>query len=352
MNEIVISTPKGKRRIGPGNSTFIVAEMSGNHNQSFDNALKIIDAAAESGVDAIKLQTYTPETMTIDCNNKYFQVNVNEAWRGKSLYKLYQEAYTPWEWQPKLKDYAESKGILLFSTPFDESAVDFLEKMNVSLYKIASFELGHTPLLKKVGSTNKPVIISRGLASIEEINLAVKTLREEGCPAIIILHCVSSYPATTEQMNISTIQNISKRFDVVSGLSDHTLGLTASITAVSLGASVVEKHFTLSRVEGGPDASFSLEPSEMKELVNSIREVEKAIGKPTYDIGEKEKENLIFKRSIFAVKDIKNGEKFTDLNIKIIRPGYGIEPKYYEHLLGKISNRDIEMGTPIKMGDL
>lgn len=347
MNEIVIKTPKGERKLGPGNPTFIVAEMSGNHNHSFDKALRIIDAAAESGVDAIKLQTYTPDTMTINCDNKFFRVEVNESWKGKNLYQLYQEAHTPWEWHSKLKEYAESKGVLLFSTPFDESAVDFLENMNVQIYKIASFELGHIPLLKKIGSTKKTVIISRGLASIEEINLAVDTLKGAGCPSLIILHCVSSYPAKPEQMNLSTIKDISKRFDVVSGLSDHTLGITAAIAAVALGASVIEKHFTLLRAEGGPDASFSLEPSEMKELVNSIREVEKAIGKPTYDIGEKEKENLIFKRSIFAVEDIKKGETFTNLNIRIIRPGYGLEPKYYESLIGKISNMDIKKGNPI-----
>lgn len=347
MKELVIKTAKGERKIGKGNPVFIIAEMSGNHNHSLERAKEIVDAAAQSGADAIKLQTYTPDTMTIDCDKEYFQVKVNKAWKGKTLYNLYKEAYTPWEWHSELKKHAESKGLIFFSTPFDETAVDFLEKLNVQLYKVASFEINHIPLLKKIGQTRKPVILSRGLASEDEISIAIKTLKEFGCPEIMVLHCVSSYPAKPEQMNLSTIPDIEKRFNVLSGLSDHTLGINTSISAVALGASLIEKHFTLSRNDGGPDAEFSLEPKELKNLVESIREVEKAIGTPTYKIGDKEKENLVFKRSIFVVEDIHIGGVFTEKNIRIIRPGNGLSPAKYEKVLGKRSKKDLKRGTPL-----
>lgn len=337
----------GKRTIGSGHPVFIIAEMSGNHNQSFERALKLVDVAVEAGVDAIKLQTYTADTLTINCDNNFFQVKVNDAWKGNTLYKLYQQACTPWDWQPKLKEYAESKGVLLFSTPFDETAVDFLEKMGVQLYKVASFETGHIPLLKKIGQTGKPAIISRGLASAEEVDLAVKTLKDAGAPSIAVLHCISSYPALPEQMNLKTIPGLKKKFDVIPGLSDHTLGLTVPIAAVALGARIIEKHYTLSRAEGGPDAAFSLEPQELKEMVKAIRETEKALGTPTYAPGEKEKGYLSFKQSIFVTEDIKKKEVFTSKNIRIIRPGYGLEPKYYENILGKHANQDIKRGTPL-----
>jgi pseudaminic acid synthase len=338
--------------IGPGEPTFIIAEMSGNHNQNFEKAKKIIDKAAEAGADAIKLQTYTADTMTIDCDNKYFQVNVNDKWKGRTLYDLYQWAYTPWDWQPKLKKYAESKGLIFFSTPFDETAVDFLEEIDVELYKVASFEINHIPLLKKIAYTKKPVIISRGLSSEEDIHLAVKTLKDNGCPVIAVLHCVSSYPACPEQMNLKTISDISKRFDVISGLSDHSLTTEISIASVALGASILEKHVTLSRKEGGPDAAFSLEPDELKELVRSVRTVEKSLGKITYKISEKEKENIVFRRSIFVVKNIKKGEEFDKENIRVIRPGYGMHPKFYEETIGKKAKRNLKKGTPLKKEDI
>jgi len=345
---ILIKTKSGHREIGPGKPVFIVAEMSGNHNQSFEKAIELIDAAAKSGVDAIKIQTYTPDTLTIDCDNEYFQVKVNESWKGKKLYDLYKEAYTPWDWQPRLKEYAESKGIIFFSTPFDETAVDFLEEMNVPLYKVASFEIGHLQLLKKIGKTKKPVILSRGLASVEEIELAIKTLKESGSEQIAVLQCVSSYPAKPEQMNLLTIKDIGERFGVISGLSDHSLGNLVSLISIGVGASIIEKHFTISRKEKGPDSEFSLEPKELEELVKLIREGEKAIGKPSYETDKKESENLIFKRSIFAVKDIKKGEKISLESIKVIRPGYGIAPKYFEEIIGKNAKNDIKRGTPIK----
>lgn len=350
MHKFKIKTPKGERLIGQGEPCFIIAEMSGNHNHDFERAKKIIDAAVESGVDAIKLQTYTPDTITIDCDNDYFQVKVNDAWAGNTLYKLYEMAHTPWEWQAQLKKYAEDKGVLFFSTPYDETAVDFLEDLNVSLYKVASFETGDLELLKKIGSTKKPVIISRGMTSEKALGLAIKTLKNSGAPQVAVLHCVSSYPAKPEQMNLATVSDIAKKFGVVSGLSDHSLGITAAIASVAIGASVIEKHFTLKRSEGGPDAAFSLEPEEMKQLVQSVREVEVAIGKPNYKVGKKEAENLVFRRSIFVVKDIKKGEKFTRENIRVIRPGYGLEPKELLKVLNKKAKKDIKRGFPVSWG--
>lgn len=347
MTPITIKTPRGERTIGPGFPIFIVAEMSGNHNQDYDRALKIIDAAIEAGVDAIKIQTFRPETITLDSNKEYFQVKVNAAWAGQTLFNLYQKVVTPWEWQPKLKAYAEARGVLLFSTPFDDAAVDYLERMDVAIYKIASFETGDLELLKKIGQTKKPVIMSRGLSTTEDIELAIRTLKEAGTPSIAILQCVSSYPATPDQMNLATIPDIAKRFDVVSGLSDHTLGITAAITSVALGAHIIEKHFTLQRADGGPDAAFSLEPQEMKLLIQTVREAESAIGTPTYTPGAKESENLIFRRSLFVVQDIKKGEAFNMQNIRSIRPGHGLEPKYLERVIGKIATQDLERGTPL-----
>src|SRR3989338_2304610 len=347
MQYIEIKTPKGKRKIGPGQPVFIVAKMSGNHNQSFARARKIIDAAASAGADAVKLQTYTADTLTINSNKKWFQVKVNDAWKGQSLYSLYKKAYTPWDWQPKLKKYAEQKGMVVFSTPFDSTAVDFLEKMNVALYKVASFEIGDIALLKRIGRTKKPVIISRGLASLDDIKLAIKTLKANGAPAVAVLHCVSSYPAAPEQMNLATIPDIAKKFKVVAGLSDHTLGITMPIAAVALGAGIIEKHFTLKRAEGGPDADFSLEPAEFKQMVLSVRDADKALGKPTYQEGKKEAANIVFRRSLFVVQGIKRGENFTVQNVRSIRPGYGLAPKYYEQIIGKIAASDISSGTPL-----
>jgi len=349
MKEFSIKTPKGTRKIGPGYPVFIIAEMSGNHNHNFKKALKIIDAAAKAGVDAIKLQTYTADTITIDCDNRYFQVKVNKAWKGQTLYSLYKKAYTPWEWQPKLKKYAESKGLICFSTPFDPTAVDFLEKMDVSLYKVASFEVIDIPLLEQMGKTKKPVIMSRGMASLAELKLAIKTLKNNGTPSIAILHCISSYPAAYEEMHLKTIPDIAKKFRTTVGLSDHSLGSTASVTAVALGASVIERHITLSRKDGGPDASFSLEPGEFRELVQSIRKTEKTLGEPRHGAGLIESGSIVFRKSIFAVKDIKKGEKFTTQNIRVIRPGYGLAPRYLDKVLNKKSKNFIFAGTPLKL---
>ncbi len=347
MRSISINTPKGKRKIGPGQPTFIVAEMSGNHHHNIKKAFEIIDAAAKAGVDAIKLQTLTPDTITINSDNKYFQVKVNEAWKGQTLYSLYQKVYTPWEWQPKLKKYAEKRGLICFSSPFDNTAVDFLEKMKVALYKVASFEVVDIPLLKRIGQTKKPVIMSRGMASLPELKLAVKTLKENGAPEVAILHCVSSYPTKPEEMNLVTIPEISKKLNVITGLSDHSLGILAAIAAVALGASIIEKHLIISRKEGGPDAAFSLEPDEFGQLVKSVRETEKAVGKPSIKAGKGESENIIFRKSLFVVKEVKRGEKFTKNNVRSIRPGYGLPPKYFENILGRCAKTNIKFGTPL-----
>jgi pseudaminic acid synthase len=347
IQPIKINTPKGRRLIGPGQPTFTIAEMSGNHNQDINQAYKIIDAAVAAGVDAIKMQTYTADTITIDCDNKYFQVNVNEAWKGQSLHSLYQKAHTPWEWQAKLKKYGEAKGLVVFSTPFDDTAVDFLEKMKVDLYKVASFEVVDIPLLEKIGKTKKPVIMSRGMSSLPEIKLAIKTLKKNGCPQVMILHCVSGYPVKPEEMNLLTIPDIVKKFKVIAGLSDHTLTATASIAAIALGASVIEKHLIIKRSDGGPDAAFSLEPQELKDMVVAIREVERAIGRPNYKVTKSETENIVFRKSLFAVKDIKRGEKITRSNVRSIRPGYGLAPKYYRQVLGSVAKIDIVRGTPL-----
>ncbi|MFA6405691.1 MAG: pseudaminic acid synthase [Candidatus Paceibacterota bacterium] len=337
----------GKRIIGKNQPVFIVAEMSGNHNRDYKKALKIIDAAAEAGADAVKLQTYTPDTITINSDQEWFKVKTDNLWAGKTLYDLYKWAYTPWEWHAGLKKYAEKRGLIFFSTPFDETAVDFLEKLSVPLYKVASFEIPHIPLLKKIGQTQKPVIISRGLASPQEIRLAIKTLKSSGAPTVAVLHCVSSYPATADQMNLATIADLAKKFKVVSGLSDHSLGTTSSVAGVALGACIIEKHLTLKRSDGGPDAEFSLEPTEFKELVDSIRQVEKAIGRPCYKLTSREKQNIVFRRSLFVVKDIKKGEKFSKENVRCIRPGYGLAPKYLNDVLGSKAKSNIKFGTPL-----
>jgi pseudaminic acid synthase len=336
----------GNRKIGRGQPTFIVAEISGNHNKSYDKALQIIDAAIDAGVDAIKLQTYTPDTLTINSDEKWFKVTEG-PWEGKTLYELYESAYTPWEWQEKLKEHVEARGVLFFSTPFDETAVDFLEDLGTQFYKVASFELTDVVLLKKIAQTKKPVIISRGMASMTEIKLAIKTLYKYGAPQVAVLHCVSAYPASPEDMNLATISDLAKKFKVVSGLSDHTLGNTTSIAAVALGASIIEKHVTFSRLEGGPDSAFSLEPQELKNLVRAIRETELSIGEPKYSISEKEGKSRIFRRSLFVVKDIKKGEKFDKVNLRSIRPGFGMAIKNFDAILGKVASRDIKAGTPM-----
>ena len=334
------------RKIGAGYPVYIVAEMSGNHNQDFDQAVKIIHSMKEAGADAVKLQTYTPDTMTIDCDNDYFKIK-GTIWEGKNLYKLYREAYTPWEWQPKLKNIANDLGLDLFSTPFDDTAVDFLKKMHVPVYKVASFENVDIPLLKKIAVTGKPVIMSTGLANLAEIDEAVRTLRENSCNEIALLKCTSAYPAPPEEMNLRTIPHLSEAFDVPTGLSDHTLGIEVPIAGVSLGACIVEKHFTLSRDMPGPDSAFSLEPDEFKAMVDAIRKVEKALGKVTNELTNKQRESIVFRRSLFVVKDIKAGERFTESNIRNIRPGYGLHTRHMWDILGKRAGRDVKSGTPV-----
>ena len=339
----------GNRKIGKGNPVFIIAEISANHNQSFERAKKLIEAAALAGADAVKLQTYKPETLTIDCDKKPFIVrSYNKNWDGKTLYQLYCDGYMPWEWQPKLKKIAEELGLIFFSTAYDETSVDFLENMHVPAYKIASFELTDVILLSKVAKTKKPVIISRGMGSIEEIKTAVSVLKKNGASCVAVLHCVSSYPAKPEDMNLKTILDIEKRFKVVSGLSDHTLGILTAIASVALGASIIEKHFTLKRSDGGVDSSFSLEPEELKSLVQSVREVEKAIGKVRYSPVGNEVAELRGRRSLFAVEDIKKGEFFTEENICAIRPNFGLAPKFFHNIIGKKAKKDISRGTPLK----
>lgn len=339
----------GKKIIGKGHPCFIIAELSGNHKQDIKRAFQLIDAAASAGVDAVKLQTYTPDTLTINSDKKWFRIGNANTWAGQTLYDLYKTAYTPWDWHPKLFAYAKKKGLIIFSTPFDVSAVDFLESLGNPFYKIASFESNDLELLQRIGKTKKPVLMSRGLASIQDVQLAINTLKKSGCPAIAVLHCISSYPAMLEQMNIATIPDIERKFKILAGLSDHSLGLTASVTAVALGAKVIEKHLTLSRKEGGPDWAFSSEPDEFKQLVDNIRDVERAIGKPTYTSGKREKENIVFRRSLFVVSDVKKGEIFTRNNIRSIRPGYGLMPKYLNKALGKHAKREIERGTPLSL---
>ncbi len=352
LKSFTINTSKHKRIIGLGYPVFIIAEMSANHGHDIKKAYKIIDEAIKAGVDAIKLQTYTPDTITIDSDKEYFQVKVNKAWKGQSLHSLYKKAYTPWKWQPKLKKYAESKGLICFSTPFDNTAVDFLEKMKMPLYKVASFEIVDIPLLKRIGRAKKPVIISRGMSSLSELKLAIKTLKKSGCPAIAILHCISSYPAEYKEMNLKTIPDLAKKFKTVVGISDHSPGITVPISSVALGASIIEKHIILSRKDGGPDAAFSLEPNEFKELVNAIRNTEVALGRPFYGPGTKESENIVFRKSLFVVQNIKKGQKLTQQNIRSIRPGYGLESKYYDQVLGKTARVDLEKGTPLRLNHI
>jgi len=324
--------------------------MSANHLQKFDNAVKIIKAAKEAGADAIKLQTYKPDTITLDINNKYFRIKKGSLHYGKTLYQLYREAYTPWEWQPKLKEIAESEGLICFSSVFDKTAVDFLEGINVPAYKIASFEITDIPLIEYVASKGKPIIISTGIATLSDIEEVVNACKRMENEQIALLKCVSAYPTPLEDVNLRTIPNLADTFKTVVGLSDHTLGISVSIASVALGACMIEKHLTLDRKLGGPDAAFSLEPDEFKAMVKSIREVEKALGEVSYDLTEKMKKSRELSRSLFVVKDMKVGEVFTKENVRSIRPGYGLPSKYLKEILGKLATQDIKKGTPLKWG--
>jgi pseudaminic acid synthase len=335
------------RTIDSGQPVYIIAELSANHNHDFDQALKLVHAAKEAGADAVKLQTYTPDTLTIDCENEYFRIGKGTIWEGKNLYQLYREAYTPWEWQPKLKANANDLGMDLFSTPFDFTAVDFLEDMGVPAYKIASFELVDLPLIKRVAQTGKPMIMSTGMATLAEIDEAVQTAREAGATQIALLKCTSAYPALPEEMNLRTIPHMAEAFGTPVGLSDHTLGIAVPVAAVALGACIIEKHFTLSRSIPGPDSAFSLEPHEFKAMVEAVRTAEKAIGRVSYDVTDREKASRVFRRSLFVVKDLKAGDAFSAENVRSIRPGYGLPPKYYDIVLGKKVTRSIKRGTPM-----
>ena len=338
-----------EKKISKGYPVFIIAEMSANHLQKFDNAVKLIKVAKEAGVDAVKLQTYTPDTITIDCDKDYFQIKQGTLWDGQSLYKLYKKAYTPWEWQPKLKKIAGDEGLICFSSVFDKTSVDFLENINVPAYKIASFEITDIPLIEYVASKGKPVIISTGIATLSGIEEAVNACKRVGNNQIALLKCTSAYPAPLEEVNLNTIPNLADTFKTAVGLSDHTLGISVPIASVALGACIIEKHLTLDRSLGGPDAAFSLEPEEFKVMVESVREVEKALGEVSYDLTEKMKKSREFSRSLFVVKDIKAGEVFTEKNIRSIRPGYGLPPNYLKDILGKRATQDIKKGIPLDL---
>jgi len=327
---------------------FIIAEMSGNHKHSLDRALQIVDSAAEAGVSAVKIQTYTADTMTIDSEKEGFVIkDSNSLWNGRKLYDLYKDASTPWEWHKAIFERCKQKGIIGFSTPYDATAVDFLESLNVPLYKIASFEMVDLPLIKKVAMTKKPVIISTGMATVEEIGEAVDCARNNGSPEVIILKCTSAYPSDPKYSNLLTIPDMAGKFGCAVGISDHTLGIGAALAAVGLGAQVIEKHITVSRNDGGIDSPFSLEPQEMKSLVEESRRAYEALGAISYGPTEKDKRSLVFRRSLYAIRDIKKGEVFSVENIRAIRPGLGISPKYYENILLKKSLRDISRGEPI-----
>ncbi|MBI5412971.1 pseudaminic acid synthase [Candidatus Peregrinibacteria bacterium] len=348
-----MKTPKGERKIGPGHPCFIIAEMSGNHNQSFEMAVEIIKAAAESGADAIKLQTYTPDSMTIDCKKDWFLVAGNDnpdVWKGKYLYNLYETAYTPRVWHSKLKKIAEDLGLVFFSTPFDPDAVDYLETLGVPCYKVASYEATDTPLLRRIAKTKKPVIISMGFASKKEVKEAIGTLRSNGSGCVAVLYCVTAYTSkpVLEHSNLRTMLDIKDEFNVVTGFSDNNGGIEIPLQAVLMGASIVEKHFSVSRGNGGVDEDFSVDPKEFKEFVDSIRRAEKIMGQVHYGTQSTAEEyNKRFRRSIFVITEIKKGDKFDSKNIRVIRPNFGLAPKYFDEVIDKTATQDIERGTPL-----
>ncbi len=338
----------GNKKIGEDNPAFIIAEMSANHHQNFDKAVEIIKRAKEAGADAVKLQTYTPDTITLDCDNEYFKIKQGTIWDGTTLYKLYKEAYTPWDWQPKLKEAAEKEGLICFSSPFDNTAVDFLEDMNVPAYKIASFEITDIPLIEYIASKGKPIIMSTGIATLSDIEQALNACKRIGNTKVALLKCTSAYPSPMEEINLKTIPNMAETFKTVVGLSDHTLGAHVSVTSIALGAKIIEKHFTLRRSEGGPDAAFSMEPEEFKKMVKDIRDIEKALGTITYELTEKQIRSREHSRSLFVVNDIKKGEIFTYDNVKSIRPAFGLATKYFSDIIEKKAAEDIKKGTPMQ----
>ncbi len=338
----------GGRHIGQDHPPFIIAEMSGNHNQSLERALAIVDAAADAGVHALKIQTYTADTMTLDLDGEDFSItDTDSLWKGTTLYKLYQQAHTPWDWHRSIFDRCREHGIIGFSTPFDFTAVDFLESLNAPMYKIASFENSDLPLIRKVAATGKPMIVSTGMASPAELEETVRAARDAGCRDLILLKCTSSYPASPEESNIRTIPDMREQFGVEVGLSDHTLGIGVPLAAIALGATVIEKHFTLDRADGGVDAAFSLEPDEMKALVEESLRAWQALGSVSYGRTAGEKKSLQFRRSLYITEDMKAGEPFTPENIRSIRPGYGLPPKFFDDVIGRRVKRDVKKGTPL-----
>jgi N-acetylneuraminate synthase len=341
----------GHIKVGPGHKPFLVAEMSGNHNQSLERAMSIVEAAAKAGAHAMKLQTYTAETMTLDLKTDGFTISDDKSlWKGRNLFDLYKEAYTPWEWHQPIMKRCQELGMLCFSTPFDETAVDFLEELNVPCYKIASFENTCIPLIKKVAKLKKPLIISTGMASVGELEETVKTVKAMGCEDLILLKCTSTYPATPENTNISTIPHMRDLFDVQVGLSDHTMGTGVSVASVALGAVMIEKHFTLRRADGGVDSTFSMEPDEFKALSVETERAWQAMGKITYGVqSSQEEKSKIFRRTIYIAEDVKAGDTLTPQNIRCIRPGFGLETKYYDQIMGRAINRDLQKGTPMKL---
>jgi|SRR5579872_118421 len=344
MTEIRI----GNRCVVSGRPVYVVAELSANHGQDFAQAIRIVEAAKEAGADAVKLQTYTPDTITIACDRREFRIGGGTLWDGRNLHDLYVEAYTPWEWQPRLKKAAENLGMDLFSSAFDVTAVDFLEEMAVPAHKVASCELVDIPLIQKMASTGKPLIMSTGMASVEEIEEALESAREAGATQIALLKCTSAYPAPPEEMNLRTIPEMASRFGVPVGISDHTMGIAAPVAAVALGACIIEKHLTLSRATPGPDSRFSLEPQEFKAMVEAVRTAEKALGEVRFGLSNKEESSLVFRRSLFVVQNVKRGEIFTAENIRSIRPGYGLHTRHLSDVLGKRAVCNIERGTPLR----
>jgi len=338
----------GEKTIGAGHPTYIVAELSANHNQDFDSAVRIIQAAKSAGADAVKLQTYTPDTITIASDREEFRVSGGTLWDGRNLHNLYAEAFTPWDWQPKLKEVAESLGMDCFSSAFDATAVDFLEKMSVPAHKVASFELVDIPLIQKMARTGKPLIMSTGMATVEEIEEALDAAREAGATQIALLKCTSAYPAAPDEMNLRTIPELARRFALPVGLSDHTMGIVAPVAAVALGACIIEKHLTLSRSVPGPDSAFSLEPHEFKAMVDAVRIAERALGEVYFGSSEKEEASRAFRRSLFVVEDVREGESFTAANIRSIRPGNGLHPRHFTEVLGKRASQGIKRGTPLR----
>jgi N-acetylneuraminate synthase len=338
----------GRHRVGPDQPPFVIAEMSGNHNSSLDRALAIVDAAADAGAQALKIQTYTADTITLDVDRGEFRITDKKSlWHGQTLHALYQKAHTPWKWHVPIFERARARGLVAFSTPFDDTAVDFLEKLDVPCYKIASFENVHLPLIRRVAATGKPMIISTGMATAPEIREAADAARKAGCKDLVLLKCTSSYPATPENSNLLTIPDLQKRFRCQIGLSDHTLGIGAAVASVALGATVIEKHFTLARADGGVDSAFSLEPAELKALVEETARAQLARGRVSYGLTKAEERSRVFRRSLYIAQDMKKGETLTPQNLRAVRPGLGLPPKHYEKLLGRRVKRAVKKGTPV-----